>query len=122
MTAEELIKKLRALPPDTPVLVEGYESGYDDIVDLKLQKVVWLHGAEEYDGEYEICDNELQARMQSRIGAHGLLSHIDPDERYSEEVSRDSAIDQASESDNKGGLAKTSAIVLLGHRGHLRSI
>ena len=32
MTAEELIKRLKSLPPETPVLVEGYETGFDDVV------------------------------------------------------------------------------------------
>ena len=42
MTAEELIKRLKALSPETPVLVEGYETGYDDIVDLKAEEVFRL--------------------------------------------------------------------------------
>jgi len=29
MTADELIKQLQKLPPETPVLVEGYETGFD---------------------------------------------------------------------------------------------
>ena len=33
MTAKELIARLTSLPPETPVLVEGYETGFDDIVD-----------------------------------------------------------------------------------------
>ena len=37
MTAEELTKRLKSLPPETPVLVEGYETGFDDVVDLKAQ-------------------------------------------------------------------------------------
>lgn len=37
MTVQELIEQLRALPSEMPVLVEGYETGYDDIVNLKPQ-------------------------------------------------------------------------------------
>lgn len=34
MTAEELITQLQKFPPETPVLVEGYETGFDEIVEL----------------------------------------------------------------------------------------
>ncbi|WP_157680563.1 hypothetical protein [Marinobacter nauticus] len=40
MTAEELIEQLKELPPETPVLVEGYETGFDDIVELTMEQVV----------------------------------------------------------------------------------
>ena len=40
MTAEELIEHLKLLPPETPVLVEGYETGFDDIVELTSEQVV----------------------------------------------------------------------------------
>jgi len=40
MTAEELITQLQKLPPETPVLVEGYETGFDDIVELTPEQVV----------------------------------------------------------------------------------
>ena len=56
MTAEELIKRLQALPPETPVLVEGYETGYDDIVDLKAEDVFRYRKAQEWDGEYQKQD------------------------------------------------------------------
>lgn len=52
MTVDELIKQLKALPPHTPVLVEGYESGYDAIVALKPQEVCRYRNAQEWDGEY----------------------------------------------------------------------
>lgn len=53
MTAEELIKKLKTLPPQTPVLAEGYETGYDDIVDFKAEDVFRYRSAQEWDGEYQ---------------------------------------------------------------------
>lgn len=56
MTAEELIERLKILPPETQVLVEGYETGFDDIVDLKAQKVFWYRNAQEWDGEYQTPD------------------------------------------------------------------
>lgn len=56
MTAAELIKRLRTLPPESTVLVEGYETGYDDIVDLKAVDVVRYRNAQEWDGEYSAAD------------------------------------------------------------------
>lgn len=56
MTVQELIEQLKALPPETPVLVEGYETGYDDIVNLKPQEVFRYRNAQEWDGEYQILD------------------------------------------------------------------
>ncbi|MBN8241146.1 hypothetical protein JF541_18475 [Marinobacter hydrocarbonoclasticus] len=56
MTAEELIARLEALPPDTPVLVEGYETGFDDIVELTPERVVRYRKAQEWDGEYQTLD------------------------------------------------------------------
>lgn len=52
MTVEELIEQLKALPPHSPVLVEGYESGYDGIVALESQEVCRYRNAQEWDGEY----------------------------------------------------------------------
>lgn len=40
MTAEELIAQLQKLPPETTVLVEGYETGFDDIIEVGTEKVV----------------------------------------------------------------------------------
>jgi len=56
MTAKELIKRLQALPPETHVLVEGYETGYDDIVELKAEEVFRYRRAQEWDGEYQKPD------------------------------------------------------------------
>ena len=60
MTAEELIERLKSLPPETPVLVEGYETGFDEIVDIKAQEVVRYRNAQEWDGEYRAADNFSQ--------------------------------------------------------------
>lgn len=56
MTAEELIEHLKLLPPETPVLVEGYETGFDDIVELTSEQVVRYRHAQEWDGEYQPLD------------------------------------------------------------------
>lgn len=56
MTAADLIARLEALPPNTPVLVEGYETGFDDIVELKPEQVLRYRHAQEWDGEYQLLD------------------------------------------------------------------
>jgi hypothetical protein len=56
VTAKELIAHLQALPPETPVLVEGYETGFDDIVELTPEQVVRYRHAQEWDGEYQAPD------------------------------------------------------------------
>ena len=38
MTAQELIQHLQTLPPDTKIVVRGYEDGYNDILKLKEVK------------------------------------------------------------------------------------
>ena len=54
MTAVELIHLLQALPPDTRLVVRGYEDGYNDITVLKpLRLQPREGGAEWYYGEYE---------------------------------------------------------------------
>lgn len=52
MNVSDLIKRLRAFPPDLPVLVEGYESGWDSIHNLRQDEIVRYDEAREWDGEY----------------------------------------------------------------------
>jgi len=56
MTAGELIAQLQNLPSDTPVLVEGYETGFDEAESLMLQKVIRYRRAQAWDGEYQSPD------------------------------------------------------------------
>lgn len=56
MTAEELIAQLLAVPPETPVLVEGYETGFDYIAELTPEQVVRYRHAQDWDGEYQTPD------------------------------------------------------------------
>ena len=35
MIAQELIQHLKTLPPNTKIVVRGYEDGYNDILQLK---------------------------------------------------------------------------------------
>lgn len=53
MTASELIQHLKALPPDTKIVIRGYEDGYNDILMLKPVKIKPLENTPWYSGEYE---------------------------------------------------------------------
>lgn len=53
MTVEELIARLQDLPPETPVLVEGYENGFDEIIDLQAREIVRYRHAQTWDGQYQ---------------------------------------------------------------------
>jgi hypothetical protein len=53
MTVDELIARLQALPPDTPVLVEGYENGFGEVIALRGQDVVRYRHAQPWDGQYQ---------------------------------------------------------------------
>ncbi|WBU42680.1 MULTISPECIES: hypothetical protein [Marinobacter] len=77
MTAEELIVQLRKLRPETLVLVEGYETGFDDIVELTPEKVVRYRHAQEWDGEYQTLDrfsNTGTERLKAVV-IHGRRDH-----------------------------------------------
>ena len=120
MTAQELIERLKTLPPETLVLVEGYETGYDDIVNLNTQDVIQLHNADEWDGEYSFNSNEQCSNREHYAGLSGLLGHVVPDPQFDDEESRDSAI--YNEVDNVNGAEKRvfSAVIILGRRGNFR--
>ena len=53
MTVQELISHLQALPPETKVVVRGYEDGYNDILQLKTVKIKPRVDAYWFDGEFE---------------------------------------------------------------------
>lgn len=52
MTVEELIVNLNNYPKDMKVVVNGYESGFDDIDEICIEKVYYENGAH-YDGVYQ---------------------------------------------------------------------
>ena len=60
MTVAELIEQLRQLPADLPVLVEGYETGWDGIHELCTAGVARYRRAQDWDGEYRSADEYKQ--------------------------------------------------------------
>jgi len=60
MTASELIRKLNDLPPETKIVVRGYENGYNDIIMLRKLTITVNKERMWWDGEF-IDSNEAQA-------------------------------------------------------------
>ena len=61
MNVEELIEQLHQLPGNLPVLIEGYETGWDGIHELRTACVVPYRKAEAWDGEYHLATEFKQA-------------------------------------------------------------
>ena len=61
MNVAELIEHLRKFPDDLPVLIEGYETGWDGIHELRTDGVVRYRKAEAWDGEYQLATEFKQA-------------------------------------------------------------
>lgn len=72
MTVAELMDLLRDLPPETRVLVEGYETGYDDIVELRPLEVFRYRNAQEWDGEYQ-AKNEHSGQESHTVSAVAIV-------------------------------------------------
>ena len=53
MTVQELINRLSQLPPETRVVVEGYETGYNDILEFKGLLLTLDRGENWWDGQHE---------------------------------------------------------------------
>lgn len=61
ITVAELVARLSGLPPELPVLVEGYESGWDAINDIRTATLVRRKQITNCDGEYEeLEEGELE--------------------------------------------------------------
>jgi len=57
MTASELIQQLKTLPPDTKIVIRGYEDGYNDILQLRPVKIKPKPESYWFDGEFEDSDD-----------------------------------------------------------------
>ncbi len=52
MNASEIIEKLKTIPPNTKIVVRGYEDGYNDIIKLVPLKIELAKDPEWYYGVY----------------------------------------------------------------------
>ena len=53
MTVEELIEHLKGFSPQAQVLIPGYETGWDAILELRQDVMRRLIEPDSWDGEYE---------------------------------------------------------------------
>ncbi len=56
MTTAQLIARLQEYPPETLVLVDGYEDGFDDIDKIEVERVILddkTRLGSNYSGKYE---------------------------------------------------------------------
>lgn len=78
MTVHDLLTLLSRLPPDLPVFVEGYESGWDTLTAVEEGKALPVPRAEEWDGEVErehISSGDAPSAI-FLIGRRGHRRHI----------------------------------------------
>ena len=64
MTVQELIKRLEALPSDCQVLVEGYENGWDTLIEVQVANFAPQQPCEDWDGEFERADANAKNTAQ----------------------------------------------------------
>ncbi len=57
-TVKELITILKTLPENTPVLISGYESGYENFYHPMLKKVAHFPENMYFEGEYQLAEND----------------------------------------------------------------
>ena len=57
-TTEQLIEALKKFPSDMPVLVSGYESGYENFFEPFSKKVKHVPENPYYDGEFQDSEEE----------------------------------------------------------------
>lgn len=98
MTKGELLKLLAGFSDDQKILVEGYESGFDPIHEVKQVSASRLPKAFEYNGQYETTE--------------AIQKHISDRDR--------SPMSRIEDDHFEGAGDPESVIVLIGRRGHRR--
>jgi hypothetical protein len=66
-TVADLIERLAALPPQTPLLVEGYEDGYSPVAGIEVREVQELAGRLDCYGRF---DDVAEARHAAAADPH----------------------------------------------------
>jgi len=65
-TVGELSEILKEYPKDMPVIVSGYESGYENFYHPNVQKVKHIPENMYWDGEFQIDENGIDALILER--------------------------------------------------------
>jgi hypothetical protein len=71
MTVSELIAALQSYPPDTRVVVLGYESGYDDITEVREMGIVPGVNPAWYNGRYDNAPPERADQAERAVLVYG---------------------------------------------------
>jgi len=58
MTAQELIDKLKTYPPETMVVVDGYEGGCGEPTEISLINIKLNQNTEWYYGKHEVASKD----------------------------------------------------------------
>ena len=66
-TAGELIVLLKEYPKDMPVIVSGYENGYENFYHPTVQKVTHLPDNMYWDGEFQVDENGIDVLVLERV-------------------------------------------------------
>jgi len=68
-TVKELFDILKTMPQDAPVLVSGYEGGYENFYHPMIKKVVHFPENPCYEGEYQLAEsnNGIEAVILQRF-------------------------------------------------------
>jgi hypothetical protein len=66
-TVGELIKILQQHPADMPVVVSGYESGYENFYHPFVKKAVHMPENPYWDGQFQLDDNGMEVLLLGRI-------------------------------------------------------
>jgi hypothetical protein len=71
VTVKELMEILKTFPEDLPVLVSGYESGYEYFYQPEIRELVKKRENMHWDGEYQVPEQgeaaELSALVLERV-------------------------------------------------------
>jgi hypothetical protein len=65
-TVGELIKILQQYPDDMPVVVSGYENGYENFHQPTVKKVIHLPENSFWDGQFQLDDNGTEVLLLER--------------------------------------------------------
>ena len=63
----ELIKVLESLPQDMPILISGYESGFECFHEPKVARLIHKPDNPYYDGEYQLAGKNDQDCIESVV-------------------------------------------------------
>ena len=66
-TVAELIAQLQALPPELPVVISGYESGYETAHAPQVATLIHQPDTPYYDGEYPLADSASDTPLEAVV-------------------------------------------------------